>query len=166
MLSNNLYMSNVDVESSLRFEVPTSLNHDIIPSFWLHKWPRTPKSEPTSILPCSWKCWCDAAIHACSWLAYISSIGSCACMYTTNHYGVCMWYVPTLAYLWYLVSLRLDQRVDLQKERFPSGWLPVWWLGTQPKGVTEIDSNVGVGGVQRDGKYEPNGKSQTFGMHG
>jgi len=24
-------------------------------------------------------------------------------MHTTNHSGVCMWYVPTLAYLWYLV---------------------------------------------------------------
>ena len=24
-------------------------------------------------------------------------------MYTPNHFGVCMWYVPTLAYLWYLV---------------------------------------------------------------
>ena len=29
---------------------------------------------------------------------------SCVCMYTTNHSGVCMWYVPTLAYLWYLVG--------------------------------------------------------------
>jgi len=26
-------------------------------------------------------------------------------MYTTNHSGVCMWYVPALAYLWYQVSM-------------------------------------------------------------
>ncbi len=30
-----------------QFEVAVSLNHDIVTSFWLHKWPRTPKSEPS-----------------------------------------------------------------------------------------------------------------------
>jgi hypothetical protein len=28
-------------------------------------------------------------------------------MHTTNHSDVCLWYVPTLAYLWYLVLLLL-----------------------------------------------------------
>jgi hypothetical protein len=26
-------------------------------------------------------------------------------MHTTNHSGGCLWYVPTLAYLWYLVLI-------------------------------------------------------------
>jgi hypothetical protein len=30
-----------------QFEVAISLNHDIMTSFWLHKWPRTPKSDPS-----------------------------------------------------------------------------------------------------------------------
>ncbi len=31
------------------FELAVSLNHDVMTSFWLHKWPRTPKSEPSSV---------------------------------------------------------------------------------------------------------------------
>jgi hypothetical protein len=32
-----------------QFEVAGSLNHDIMTSFWLHKWPRTPKSDPNTV---------------------------------------------------------------------------------------------------------------------
>jgi hypothetical protein len=42
-------------------------------------------------------------IHAIGSLKLSDLVPVHACMYTTNHYGVCMWYVPTLAYLWYLV---------------------------------------------------------------
>jgi hypothetical protein len=34
------------------FEVAVSLNHDVMTSCWLHKWPRTPKSEPSSVDNC------------------------------------------------------------------------------------------------------------------
>jgi len=33
---------------SKQFEVAVSLNHEEMTSFWLHKWPRTPKSEPST----------------------------------------------------------------------------------------------------------------------
>ncbi len=32
-----------------QFEEAVRLNNDIMPSFWLHKWPRTPKSDPSSV---------------------------------------------------------------------------------------------------------------------
>ncbi len=32
-----------------KLEEAASLNNDIMPSFWLHKWPRTPKSDPSSV---------------------------------------------------------------------------------------------------------------------
>jgi len=39
-------------------------------------------------------------------------------MHTTNHSGVCMWYVPTLAYLWYLVDREVRLRmVEPKKTR-------------------------------------------------
>ncbi len=31
-----------------QFEIAVTLNHDVMTSFWLHKWPRTPKSEPST----------------------------------------------------------------------------------------------------------------------
>ncbi len=31
------------------FEVTVSLNHDIMTSFWFHKWPRTTKYEPSKV---------------------------------------------------------------------------------------------------------------------
>ena len=35
-----------------QIEEDVSLNHDITASFWLHKWPSTPKSEPSSVDNC------------------------------------------------------------------------------------------------------------------
>jgi len=43
-------------------------------------------------------------IHAMGSLKLAVLVPVHACMHTTNHSGVCMWYVPTLAYLWYLVA--------------------------------------------------------------
>ena len=37
----------------------------------------------------------------------VRSVGSCACMYTTNHSGICMWYVPTLDMRYLVVVLVL-----------------------------------------------------------
>ncbi len=31
-------------------DVAVSLNNDIMTLFWLHKWARTPKSDPSSVL--------------------------------------------------------------------------------------------------------------------
>ena len=42
-------------------------------------------------------------IHAVGLLKSAVLVPVHACMNTTNHSGVCMWYVPTLAYLWCLV---------------------------------------------------------------
>ncbi len=36
----------------MQFEVAVSLNHDVMTSFWLHKWPRTQKSEPSRVNNC------------------------------------------------------------------------------------------------------------------
>ncbi len=44
--SNGL-QGNVSCGCGKQFEVAFSLNHNMITSFWLHKWPRTPKSEPS-----------------------------------------------------------------------------------------------------------------------
>ena len=40
------------MEMGKQFEVAVSLNHDIISSFWLSKWARTPKSDPSSVENC------------------------------------------------------------------------------------------------------------------
>ena len=40
------HFGNVLVGWGEQFELAVSLNHDIMTPFWLHKWPRTPKSEP------------------------------------------------------------------------------------------------------------------------
>jgi hypothetical protein len=52
----------------------------------------------------------DAVIHTCSWLAQISSFGSCACMHTTNHSGVCIWYVCTHSSIFFVVPLGVRER--------------------------------------------------------
>ena len=41
--SNTFYMSNMDAGS--KFDVAVGLNNDVMTSFWLHKWPRTPQYE-------------------------------------------------------------------------------------------------------------------------
>jgi hypothetical protein len=43
MCSNTLLMYDVDAGCRKQFELAVSLNHDVMTSFWLHKWPRTPK---------------------------------------------------------------------------------------------------------------------------
>ncbi len=53
MCSNTLYMSNMDVGSSLRWLSASTMT---ITSFWLHKWPRTPKSEPS---------WVGITVYGC-----------------------------------------------------------------------------------------------------
>ncbi len=47
MCSNTLHMPNMDVRSSLR--CLSASTNDIMPSLWLHKRPRTSKSEPSSV---------------------------------------------------------------------------------------------------------------------
>ncbi len=50
-----------------------SLNYDIITSCWLHKWPRTPNSEPITVgelckaaAVCQWTaCWCAQTLCIC-----------------------------------------------------------------------------------------------------
>ncbi len=32
-----------------QFELASSLNHEVMTSFWLHKWPRTSKSDPSKV---------------------------------------------------------------------------------------------------------------------
>ncbi len=32
-----------------QFEFAVNLNHDVVTSFWLHKWPRTPKCESSKV---------------------------------------------------------------------------------------------------------------------
>ena len=48
-------------------------------------------------------------IHAVGLLKLAVLVPVHAC--TQQHYGVCMWYVPTLAYLWYLVQLAIHPSV-------------------------------------------------------
>ena len=51
-----------------------SLNHDLTTSFWLHKWPRTPQSEPSSVCITAWG-YCHMlldSISMCSNILYIS----------------------------------------------------------------------------------------------
>ncbi len=40
-------LCNVWDEVGKKFEMAVSINPDVMTSFWLHKWPRTPKSDPS-----------------------------------------------------------------------------------------------------------------------
>ncbi len=42
-------MDSIPMCSNTFYMCAVSLNHDIMASFWLHKWARTPKSEPGSV---------------------------------------------------------------------------------------------------------------------
>ena len=63
MCSNTLCMSKIHAGSSGK--EAGSLNHDVMPSFWLHKWPIAPKSEPQSVWVYLFK-----ASTVCPWTAY------------------------------------------------------------------------------------------------
>ncbi len=59
-----------------QFEVAVSLNHDVMTSFWLHKWPKTPKCEPSSVGMTIW-CYCHVpmdTIWMCSNTFYMSNV--------------------------------------------------------------------------------------------
>ncbi len=58
--------------------VAVSLNHDIIPSFWLHKWPRTTKSEPSIVGITVWG-YCHMSMESISMCS-----NTCICL-------MCMW---------------------------------------------------------------------------
>jgi hypothetical protein len=56
------------------FEVAVSLNLDIMTSFWIHKWPRTPTSEPSKRVKL-----CKAVV-VCWWTAYQCAQTLCICL--------------------------------------------------------------------------------------
>ncbi len=72
--SNTLYLSNVDAWEAV--EVAVSFNHDVMTSFWLHKWPRTPKYEPSSVGITVWGNCCMSmdSISMCSNNLYMSNV--------------------------------------------------------------------------------------------
>jgi hypothetical protein len=56
--------------------VAVSLNHDVMTSFWLHKWPRTPKYDPSSVGITVWGYCCInmGSISMCLNTLYMSSV--------------------------------------------------------------------------------------------
>ncbi len=66
--SNTFYMYDVDARSRL--------NHDVMTSFWLHKWPTTPKFEPISVGITVWGSYrmSKNSIWMCSNTLYMSNV--------------------------------------------------------------------------------------------
>ncbi len=59
-----------------QFQLAVSLNHDVMTSFWLHKWPRTPKSDTSSVGIPVWGCFCmpQNSISICSSTLHMSNM--------------------------------------------------------------------------------------------
>ncbi len=63
-------------ECRKQFEEAVSLNHDIMTSFWLHKWPKTPKYDPSSVGIPVWG-YCHMPMNSiwmCSKTLYMSNV--------------------------------------------------------------------------------------------
>ncbi len=60
----------------MQFEVAVSLNHDVMISFWLHKWARTPKSDPSKVGITVWDYYHIPmdSISMCSNTSYMSNM--------------------------------------------------------------------------------------------